>query len=106
MKCFQGLEKLPSKKFIQVVFRVIMGSIAYNLFNLFLNSEQCDNLEDFTLKTLRQKRREEKNPEVIIYAGETFAIVRMLDFLPMILLLEESLRKKLSDIFQNISKQS
>jgi hypothetical protein len=72
MKCFQGLEKLPSKKLTQVFFRVIMGTIAYNLFNLFLNSEECNTLEDFTLKTCRQKRREERNPDVIIYADDSW----------------------------------
>jgi hypothetical protein len=61
-------EKLPSKKFVRVVFRILMGTIAYNLFNLFLNSEKCSTLEDYTLKTHRQRRRsEERNPDIIIY---------------------------------------
>ena len=86
MKCFQGLEKLPSKKFIHVVFRIIMGTIAYNLFNLFLNSEKCSTLEDYTLKTHRQRRRsEERNPDIIIYTGDTYAVLKNLDFLDLIL---------------------
>jgi hypothetical protein len=28
MKCFQGLENLPSKRFVNVVFRIIMGTIS------------------------------------------------------------------------------
>jgi hypothetical protein len=56
---------MPLKKFVQVVFRVIMGTISYNLFNLFLNSEQCADLGEYSLKTHRQKRKiDEKNPEI------------------------------------------
>src|SRR5208282_4858339 len=72
LKCFQGLETLPSKKFVHVVFRIIMGVIGYNLMNLFLNSEECDNFEQYSLKTLRQRRKEEPNPKVIIYTEKSF----------------------------------
>jgi hypothetical protein len=30
LKCFQGIEKLPSTKFTHVVFRIIMGVLGYN----------------------------------------------------------------------------
>ena len=104
MKCFQGLEKMPSKKFIQVVFRVIMGTISYNLFNLFLNSEQCADLGEYSLKTHRQKRKiEEKNPEIIIYAGNTFAIIKTLDFMDLIINLKKPVRMKLSKLFRELS---
>lgn len=104
MKCFQGLEKLPSKKFVHVVFRVIMGAIAYNLFNLFLNSEKCATLRDYSLKTHRQKRRsEERNPDIIIYAGNTFAIMKNLDFLEFIILLKKDVRLKLVKIFRELT---
>lgn len=103
MKCFQGLEKLPSKKYVQVIFRVIMGTIAYNLFNLFLNSEECNSLEDFTLKTHRQKKREERNPEIIVYAETTFAVLKNLDFLKKILSFKQDVRDKLIRIFENLS---
>ena len=104
MKCFQGLEKLPSKKFIHVVFRIIMGTIAYNLFNLFLNSEKCSTLEDYTLKTHRQRRRsEERNPDIIIYTGDTYAILKNLDFLDLILTLKKSTQMKLRKIFKELT---
>ena len=45
LKCFQGIEKLPSKKLSQVVFRIVVATIGYNLMNLFLNSENCDTFE-------------------------------------------------------------
>lgn len=106
MKCFQGLEKLPSKKYVHVVFRIVMGTIAYNLFNLFLNSEKCETLDDFTLKTHRQKRREERNPDIIIYTEITFAIIKNLEFLPMILSLEKGIQKKLIHLFQNLSTET
>ncbi len=105
MKCFQGLEKLPSKKYVQVVFRIVMGTIAYNLFNLFLNSERCESLDDFTLKTHRQKRREERNPDIIIYTENTFAILKNLEFLPMILSLKKSVQKKLIHLFNNLTTE-
>jgi hypothetical protein len=104
MKCFQGLEKLPSKKYVHVVFRIIMGTISYNLFNLFLNSEKCATLRDYTLKTHRQKRKvEERNPDIIIYTGNTFAIMKNLDFLDLILTLKKSVRLKLGKIFRELS---
>lgn len=104
MKCFQGLEKLPSKKFVHVVFRIIMGTIAYNLFNLFLNSEKCSTLEDYTLKTHRQRRRsEERNPDIIIYTGDTYAILKNLDFLDLILTLKKSTQMKLRKIFKELT---
>ena len=104
MKCFQGLEKLPSKKFVHVVFRIIMGTIAYNLFNLFLNSEKCATIEDYTLKTHRQRRRsEERNPDIIIYTGDTYAILKNLDFLDLILTLKKSTQLKLRKIFKELT---
>ncbi|NOT80944.1 MAG: transposase [Bacteriovoracaceae bacterium] len=104
MKCFQGLEKLPSKKLVHVVFRIIMGTIAYNLFNLFLNSEKCSTLEDYTLKTHRQRRRSsERNPEIIIYTGDTYAILNNLDFLDIILTLKKSTQMKLRKIFKELT---
>jgi hypothetical protein len=104
LKLFQGIETLPSKKFPQVVFRVLMGVIGYNLMNLFLNSEQCKTFEEFSLKTLRQKRTLEKNPDVIIYAQDSYAILRQSQFLPMILELKREPRKKLVHRFREIDK--
>ncbi len=105
MKCFQGLEKLPSKKYTQVVFRVVMGTIAYNLFNLFLNSEECESLDDFTLKTYRQKRPEEKNPDIIVYTETTFAIMKTFDFMRLILSFKKEIQKKLIKIFDDLSTE-
>jgi hypothetical protein len=103
MKCFQGLEKLPSKKLVQVTFRLIMGVIAYNLMNLFLNSENCGTFESYSLKTLRQKRVEESNPKVIIYTETTFAVVRQFEFLPLILRLKGPVQKHLAELFENLN---
>jgi hypothetical protein len=97
MKCFQGLEQLPSKKLVHVVFRIIMGTIAYNLFNLFLNSEKCVGLADYSLKTHRQKRsaEEERNPDVIIYSGNMFAIIKNLDFLEIVIKSKKAIQMKI-----------
>lgn len=106
LKLFQGIETLPSKKYPQIIFRILMGVIGYNLMNLFLNSEGCESFEEFSLKTLRQTRVEEKNPEVIIYAGEGFAVLRQNTFLPTILQLKREPRKKLVRRFQELDKAS
>ena len=103
MKGNQGIEKLPSKKFVHVVFRVIMGVIGFNLMNLFLNSEDCKSFEEFSLKTLRQKRVEEENPKVIVYTEESFAVLRLMEFLPLILGLEKAVQNKLAKSFKNLS---
>lgn len=100
MKCFQGLEKLLSKKFVNVVFRLVIGVVGYNLFNLFLNSENCDTFEEYSLKTLRQKPVVEKNPKLIIYADDCFAVIRILELLPMILNLKKRVREKLANLFR------
>ncbi len=102
MKENQGIETLPSKKFVHVVFRIIMGVIGFNLMNLFLNSENCKTFEEFSLKSLRQKRVEEENPKVIVYTEKTFAVFRLLEFLPLILGLEGAIQKKLSRLFKNL----
>lgn len=103
MKCFQGIEKLPSKKLVQVTFRLIMGVIAYNLMNLFLNSENCDTFESYSIKTLRQKRMEDRNPKVIIYTESTFAVLRQFEFLPLILRLKGQAKDRLVDLFENLN---
>ena len=105
MKGFQGLEKLLSKKYVQVIFRIIMGLIGYNLFNLFLNSQGCTTFRDYTLKLLRQKRsvKEERNPDMIIYTQKTFAIMKMLDFLKLTLGLKKSIQEKLKSLFNELS---
>ena len=104
LKCFQGIETLPSKKFVHVVFRIIMGVIGYNLMNLFLNSENCDTFEQYSLKTLRQRRVEDPNPKVIVYTHTSFAVLRNFEFLPMILKLTKSVQKKLAGIFENLNQ--
>ena len=99
-----GVRKNPIKKYVNVIFRVIMGTIAYNLFNLFLNSEICANLREYSLKIHRQKRRvEERNPEIIIYSANTFAMMKNLDFMELIINLKKSVRMKLSKIFRELS---
>lgn len=103
MKCFQGLENLPSKRFVNIVFRVIMGTISYNLFNLFLNSEKCETLDKYSLKTHRQKRLDEKNPDVIIYTKTTFTVIKNLDFLKLILSLRKKIQNKLIHFLNKFS---
>jgi hypothetical protein len=103
LKCFQGIETLPSTKFTQVVFRIIMGVIGFNLMNLFLNSENCETFEQFTLKTMRQKRVEEPNPKIIIYTQNGFGILTQFEFLSQILKLEKSIRHKLAALFEDLN---
>jgi hypothetical protein len=102
LKQNQGLETLPSKKFTHVVFRIIMGVIGFNLLNLFLNKNDCKTMAAFTLKTLRQKKTEDKNPTVIIYTETAFATLRLYEFLPMILRFEKTIQEKLSNIFEKL----
>jgi hypothetical protein len=79
-----------------------MCLIGYNLLSLFLNSEKCSSLEQYSLKTMRQKRREEKNPKIIIYTKRTFAVLPLHKFLPLVLGLDEKARGKLSEIFKTL----
>jgi hypothetical protein len=45
---------------------------------------------------------EERNPDIIIYTGNTFAIIKNLDFLEIILTLKKSIRMKLVKIFREL----
>ena len=80
-----------------------MGVIGFNLMQLFLNSEACESFEQYSLKTLRQKRVEEKNPEVIIYTATSFAVLRQYEFLPVILKLKRSVQKRLIGVFEGLN---
>jgi hypothetical protein len=105
LKCFQGIETLPSAKLVHVVFRVLMNVIGFNLLRLFLNSEECNTFEDFTAKTLRQRRRQEPNPKIIIYAEHAFATIHFLDLLSLMTTLTKKALKKLSVIFNELKKR-
>ncbi len=104
MKQNQGIENLPSKKFVHVVFRILMNVISFNLMTLFLNSENCDTFEQYSLRAMRQRRSSERNPKVIIYAGDSFATLRLLEFVPMILEYDDKVRKKLAKLLKNLGK--
>lgn len=101
VKLFQGIETLPSKKLTHVVFRILMGAIGYNLMNLFLNSEQCPDYEAFSLKTFRQKRKSDPNPNVMIYTRDSFAILRNSQLMPLLLRLADSVREKIARLFES-----
>ncbi len=105
MKLFQGIERLPSKKIAHVVFRILMGVVGYNLMNLFLNSEHCNTYESFSLKTLRQKRKNEKNPDLVIYTQDAFAIMKVLEFMSLTLRLPEDARERLAQTLEQDGSQ-
>jgi hypothetical protein len=102
MKMFQGLEKLPSKKFTQVLFRIVMGVVGYNLLNLFLNSEKCDDFEQYSLKTMRQRRPVEKNAKVIVYAEATFAVMRLYEILPILMRLTGRVKERVITLIESL----
>ena len=87
------------------VFRILMNVIGFNLLRLFLNSEACDTLEDFTAKTLRQRRKSEPNPKVIVYTKSAFATIHFIDLLSEITDLKQSVLNKLSVFFKQLKKQ-
>jgi hypothetical protein len=105
LKCFQGIEKLPSGKLSHVTFRILMNVIGFNLLRLLLNSENCDTLEDFTVKTLRQRRPSNPNPKVIIYTMNSFATIYFLDLLLLVIGLKRSVQKKLGALFEELKKR-
>ena len=102
MKVFQGLEKIPSKKFTQVLFRIVMGVVGYNLLNLFLNSENCDTIEQYSLKTLRQRRPVEKNAKIIVYAEATFAVLRLYEILPILMRLTGRVKERVIALIESL----
>jgi hypothetical protein len=103
VKLFQSIETQPSKKLTHVVFRILIAVIGYNLMNLFLNSEDCRDYDEFSLKTLRQKRGSDPNPNVIIYTESAFAILRNSAFMPLVLRLPDVIREKIACLFEQAS---
>ena len=103
MKMFQNLEGLKSKKYVSVVFRIIIVAMSYNMFTLFLNSEGCKNLKEFTIKLFRQTKShmKSKDVEMIIYADKYFAVIKCLTFFQLILGLPDKIQKKLQGLFSN-----
>ncbi len=95
LKCFQGMEKLLSTRYTNVVFRVVMGVLGFNLFNLFLNAEKCNDLKEYTLKLLRQKRRVRTGAEFIMHCDGRYGIFGINFFLDMLLKLPKEIQKKL-----------
>ena len=73
-----------------------MGLIGYNLFNIFLNFHDCKDFKTYSLNTWRQRIKSDPNPNVLIYTGNTYAIMRTLD---LILLLIDLL-KRVQDIIK------
>ena len=102
MKMFQGIEKIPSKKFTQVLFRIVMGVVGYNLLNLFLNSEKCDTFEQYSLKAMRQRRPVEKNAKIIIYTESTYAILRLYEILPMLMRLTGRVKERVITLIESL----
>jgi hypothetical protein len=105
LKLFQGIEKLPSKKWEHVVFRILMGVVAFNLLHLYLIHQNCETLEEaITLKVLRQKRdrKQERNPKMILYTDTAFAVLRNNEFITLILGIEDpAVRKRLKRIWND-----
>jgi len=105
LKCFQEIGVLLRKKFTHIVFQVCMHLISYNLLNIFLNSEECDSLDDFTLITMRQKRRITSNPDLIIYADNNFGIFEFLDFMDIVLELPKQKLRKIQYLIKALKQQ-
>ncbi len=97
LKIFQGIETLPSKKWEQVIFGILMGIMAFNLLTLYLLAEHGEDLEEAkTIKTLKQKREYKKEPNSIVYTETAFAVLPQRSLLVRTLKLEDPLvRKKL-----------
>ena len=79
-----------------------MCIIGFNLLNLSLNSEECESLEQYSLKTMRQKRTVEKNPKVIIYAERSFAVLPLHQFLALLLEVKDQAKDKLIKLFKSL----
>jgi hypothetical protein len=71
--------------------------------NLFLNSENCETFESFSLKTLRQKRKFEKNAKFLIYTATAFAVLLQNELIVELLSLKESARLKLLHLFKRLN---
>ena len=55
-------------------------------------------------ETHRQRRRSiDRNPDIIIYTGETYAILKNLDLIDLILTLKKCTQMKLRKIFKELT---
>lgn len=102
----KGIETILSGKLSHIVFRVIMNVIGFNLLRLFLNSEHCDSFEDFTAKTLRQRRPHDPNPKIIVYTKNFFATIYFIDLLSLLTKLSKRVLQKLSAFFDKLKRET
>ena len=79
-----------------------MGLVGFNLVNLFLNSEGCNSLEAFSLKSFRQRKPAEPNPDLIVYAKNTFAVIRLHKLLAIMLERSGEARTNLARLFRRL----
>lgn len=83
LKDFWKLEDFKSTKFNFIVFHVVMVLIGYLYFQLFKNTEAGSSFSGKTLPVVMKNFRVEKPKQVIIYAGQYFALFSFLDFMKL-----------------------
>lgn len=94
LKCFMDLTKFTSRAFSLIVNQVVFVLLAYTLLQLYLRRRGRTDLTRRTLPRVRSQLMPTRSV-VILYHGERFALLSVLEYTRLLLTLAEAARKKL-----------
>jgi hypothetical protein len=94
LKCFMDLTAFTSRAFSLIVNQVVFVLLAYTLLQLYLRRRARTDLTRRTLPRVRSQLMPTRSV-VILYHGERFALLSVLEYTRLLLTLGEAARKKL-----------
>jgi len=94
LKCFLDLTEFTSRAFSLIVNQVVFVLLAYTLLQLYLRRRGRTDLTRRTLPRVRSQLMPTRSV-VILYHGERFALLSVLEYTRLLLTLAEAARKKL-----------
>lgn len=103
LELFIGISEFKSTKLIQVVYNIIMTLLTYNLYVMYRVNISNDKVRR-SLKMARylEDRDNLKNPNMLIYQGGYFTVMRFTQLVSIMLDLEDSVRQSLKQSIQKI----
>lgn len=75
-----GLDKVDSKTYTNIVFKIITSVLAFNIFTLYSNSNANKKSPNISIASKRKERNIEKIPQVIIYFENFFTTLSFAKF--------------------------
>ena len=83
LKEFWKLEDFKSTKYNYITYHIVMTLLGYLYFQLYKTLEQGQKYQGKSLPILAKNYSSEKPKEVVVYAGQSFGIFSLLEFLQL-----------------------